>query len=225
MAHRRKAAASKSVWPHFDAERSIKALEYVRILKPNPVSISLPRDSSHWDAVHDIASNASCPLPVKHVSGILKEHRARRGQSHFGHVGDQIEKILNNYPTLRWWVESEGLVIDKPKVDLARLLQFDRFAGALVHSSWTNGRLPKCSLMAIAQQLDMEKFKLRDCLQPAQWVPIAEYNEKHASNAILTFDAAARHSIFVRQIRRRLYLARDRYLKAQLPVAPIETAY
>jgi hypothetical protein len=225
MVHRPKAAALRSIWPHFDAERSIKAPEYVRSLERNPVSISLPEDSSHWDAVHAIAGHANCPLPVKHVSDVLKEHRAIRGRSCFGDVGDQIEKILNNYPTLRWWMESEGLVIDKPKVDLAPLLPFDRFAGALVHSSWTNGRLPKGSLMAIAQQLDTEKFKLRDCLQPAQWVPISKCNQKYASKAIQTFEAAARHHIFVRQIRRRLYLARDRYRRAHRPKAPIETAY
>jgi hypothetical protein len=222
MVHRPKAAALRSIWPHFDAERSIKAPEYVRSLERNPVSISLPEDSSHWDAVHAIAGHANCPLPVKHVSDVLKEARAIRGLSCFGHVGDQIQKILDNYPTLRWWMEPDGLVIDEPKVALTHLLSFDRFAGELVHSSWTNGRLPKGSLMAIARELDAMKFKLSDCLQPAQWAPIAKYNQKHASNAIRTFEAAARHNKFGRHVRRRLYLARDRYRNAQRPVAPIE---
>jgi hypothetical protein len=225
MAHRRKAAALKSMWAHFDADRSIKSPEYVRILERNPVNISLPRDSSHWDAVHAIARNANCPLPVKYVSEVLKESRAIRGRTCFGHVGDQIQKILDNYSSLRWWIEPQGLVIDEPKVDLTRLLPFDRFAGELVHSSWTNKGLPESSLLAIAKQLDAEEFKLRDSLQPAQWAPIAKYNQKFPRKSIRTFEAAARHNIYARAIRRRLYLARDRYRRAQRPLEPIEIAY
>jgi hypothetical protein len=225
MSQQRKAAGLKSVWVHFDAERSIKAPEYVRILERNSVNISLPQDSTHWDAIYAIAKKASHPFRVKFLSAHLKKHHAVRGQTCFGKAGDQIQKILDNYPTLRWWMQPDGLVVDEPKVDLTRLSLFDRFAGEQAHSRWTNEGLPKDSLLVIAKQLDAEDFKLNDCLQPAQWAPIAKYNQKYAREAIRTFEAAAQDSRFVRGIRRRLHLARDRYRKARRSVAPIEIAY
>lgn len=140
---------------------------------------------------------------------------------YFGHAGNQIENIMMNYPTLRFWMEADGLVIDEPAAEMGPLNSFDSFAGGLVLAKWTAKGLFSDDLLEIARQLDSKDFRLKDCLQAAQWEPISAHNQKLARNAVRTFEGAAQDHRFVRSIRRRLYLARDRYRKAQRPVEPI----
>jgi len=64
----------------------------------------------------------------------LKEPLYVRGCVYFGQAGGQIQKIMMNYPTLRWWMEADGLVIDEPTAEIGPLDSFDRFAGELVSS-------------------------------------------------------------------------------------------
>jgi hypothetical protein len=181
----------------------------------------MPSGSTHWDHVHAIANGALRPFQVKFVSERLKEDRSIRGRVYFGHAGDQIQQILMNYPTLRWWMEAGGLVIDEPAAEMGPLDLFDSSAGELVISKWTEKGLPLAELVEIAKQLDAKGFELKACLQPAQWKPISDHNQKFARKAIRTFEAAAQDKRFVRGIRKRLYLSRDRYRKAQRPVQPI----
>jgi hypothetical protein len=132
---------------------------------------------------------------------------------------------MMNYPTLRWWMDADGLVIAEPSAELGPLDPFDHFAGELVALKWKQNRLSADDFLDIAKQVDARGFELKQCLQPAQWKPIAEHNQKFARNAVRTFEVAASNAKFTRNIRRRLYVARDRYEKARQPVMPIEFEY
>jgi hypothetical protein len=220
-----KKSALRFTWRHFDARRTKDARGDASILVQNPVSLSAPAGSTRWDHVYAIASSALRPFPVKSISERLKEHISIRGCVFYGHVGDQIQKIMMNYPTLRWWMEADGLVIAEPADEIGPLDPFDRFAGELVSAKWKQNKLLPDDFLGIARQLDGRGFVLKQNLQPAQWKPIAEHNMKFAQNAIRTFEAAARNAKFSRSIRRRLYVARDRYKNAQLPITPIEYEY
>jgi len=208
-------------WPHFDVQRTKAAGGDANCLVQNHVSVSMPAGSTHWDHVYAIAKTAYQPFKVKFVAERLKESQFVRGRACFGNAGNEIQNIVMNYPTLRWWMEADGLVIDEPAAEVGPLKDFDRFAGELVAATWAEGHLAEQDFIAIAKQLDEKGFVLKACLQPAQWKLIAEHNQKYARGAIKTFEAAAIHPRFSRAIRRRLYLARDRYLNAQRPVEPI----
>jgi len=212
-------------WRHFDTRRTKDLRGDANILVQNHVSLTATAGSTHWDHVYAIASSAPRPFPVKSVSERLKEPIFARGCVYFGHAGDQIHKIMMNYPTLRWWMDADGLVIAEPAAELGPLDPFDRFAGELVALKWKRNRLSADDLVDIAKQVDGKGFKLNQCLQPAQWSPIADHNQKFARNPIQTFEAAASNAKFTRNIRRRLYVARNRYEKAKQPVTPTEFEY
>ena len=212
-------------WKHFDAQRTKAMRGETNCLLEGHVSLSMPSNSTHWDHIHAIADQCGRPFKVKFVSDRLKDHRAIRGRVFFGYAGNQIQQIMVNYPTLRWWMEADGLVIDEPSGEIGALEEFDRVAGELVISKWTDKRLSKDDFITIAKQLDEKGYKLSSNLQKAQWEPIAAYNQKYARKAIRTFEAAANDARFARSIRRRLYLARDRYRKAIRPVTPIYVEY
>jgi hypothetical protein len=212
-------------WRHFDAHRTKDARGDAGMLVQNPVNLSAEAGSTHWDHVYAIASSALRPFKVKSVSERLKELIFVSGRVYFGHAGDQIQKIMMNYPTLRWWMDADGLVIAEPAAELGPLDPFDRFVGELVALKWKQNRLCTDDFLEITKQVDAKGFELKPCLQPAQWKLIAEYNQKFARNAIRTFEAAASNAKFTRSIRRRLYVARDRYEKVKRLVAPIEFGY
>jgi hypothetical protein len=54
-------------------------------------------------------------------------------------MGDQIQIILMDYSTLRWWMEADGLVIDEPAAEMGPLNPFNSFAG----DSRSNGVLAR----------------------------------------------------------------------------------
>jgi hypothetical protein len=170
--------------------------------------------SSHREHVEQIARVASKPFPVVSISKLLDEKRSLRGTVYFGDAGRQIDLILHNYPGMRWWMEKDGLVIDIVPHDANRLSEFDRKAGQLVCDGTRAGRLSADVLREIAAELDAAGFSLLENLQPAQRKPIAAFNQKYAKAAVKTFASAASHRKFSRAVRRRLYVARDRYRKA-----------
>ncbi len=203
-----------SIWPRFDAKRTREAHGDLGLLLENLVNVSAPVGSSHFDRLHQFARAADRPFPVKSLSEKLRASVAPRGDTLFGKIGDKIEAIICNYPTLRWWMEVDGLVVDEVQDKLNELSQFDRVAGALLVKHWNAGRLAKQSLVEIAEALDREGFQLKGDLQPADWKQIAHHNQKHGRNAIGSFATAVADARFVRGVRRRLYLARKRYQKA-----------
>jgi hypothetical protein len=212
-------------WNRFDALRTSGARGDVDVLRVNPVNLSVPASSSHFDHIIEISRSASTPFPIKSLSEKLNAHRSPRGRGYFGHVGDIIEQLMTNYPTLRWWIEADGLVVDEISSELGPLSAFDLHAGSMAVEHIKNGRLDKDSLLIIAEQLDARGFLLKENLQPAQWRPIAEYNQKHSRTPIRTFAKAVNNPKFSRGVRRRLYVARDRYKMAHRPAEPIDDGY
>ena len=190
------------------------------MLRGNVVSIAMPAGATDLDALMEISRPSHTAFRVKVLSETLKAERYIRGRAFFGHVGDVIAKILLGYPYLRWWIEVEGLVVEEMRSELGPLSEFDRIAGALVIEHSRDGKLSVEALELIAARLDEKGFQLNGNLQKAQWKPISEYNQKHARTPIKSFASAVKRDQFVHNVRRRLYVARDRYKKAIRPAEP-----
>jgi hypothetical protein len=206
---------------HFDARRTKDAHGDMRVLQGNFVNLSMPAGSTHFDSLIEFGRSSNKPFPIKFLSEKLKEPQFIRGCVYSGKLGDQIQGILLNYPYLRWWIEQGGLVVDEARSELGPLPDFDRIAGPLVLEHMKGDKLSASALALIAAKLDEEGFLLKENLQPAQWKPISDYNQRHSKLAIKTFVDAVGRPLFVRGVRRRLYLARDRYKKALRPAEPI----
>jgi hypothetical protein len=206
---------------HFDARRTKDAHGDMGVLRGNIVSLTMPAGSTHFDHLTEFGRSSLRPFSIKFLSEKLKEQPFVRGHVYFGKLGRQIEGILLNYPYLRWWLEEDGLVVDEARSELGPLSDFDRIAGPLVIEHTKGQKLSASAVAAIAVKLDREGFQLKQNLQLAQWKPISDYNQKHSRVAIKTFVEAVGRPQFVRSVRRRLYLARDRYNKALRPAEPI----
>lgn len=205
----------KLLWSRFDQRRTREAGRKADFLLRSNVSLSMSAGSSHREDVEEIARMSSQPFSIASISKVLDERKSLRGVAYFGEAGSQIDKILHNYPGMRWWMEKDGLVIDVAQQHSAnRLSEFDRTAGKLVCDATRHGKFSTDAVGKIATRLDVSGFTLSENLQPAQWKPIADHNRKHAKSAIKTFAAAASNPKFVRSVRRRLYVARDRYQKS-----------
>jgi hypothetical protein len=205
----------------FDKQRTRDTHGDLGMLKGNYVNFNVPSGSTHFDHLMEIGRLSNRPFPIKFLSKQLKGYPSVRGRTFFGRTVDQIREILCNYSQLRWWMERDGLVVDEVKSELGPLASFDRIAGQLVIEHWKDDGLPQSNLQLIASRLDGEGFQLKEYLQPAQWKPISEYNQKHSRSPVRTFGDAVQRPQFVRSVRRRLYVARDRYKKALRPVQPV----
>lgn len=208
-------------WPHFDARRTKDGHGDLGVLLENIISLTVSAGSNDFDALMQIGSSSEKSIPIKSLTDRLKGEEYIRGRVFFGRPGDEIQKILDDYPLLRWWMEKDGLVVDEARTELGPLSDFDRVAGGLVREHWIEGKLSESSLILIAEKLDAEGLLLKENLQPAQWKPIADFNQKNSKSAIKTFAVAVKRPQFARSVRRRLYLARERYNKALRPAEPI----
>jgi hypothetical protein len=198
-------------WSNFDAKRTQKAHGDIRSLLDNLINFAVPYMSTHFDSIHQIGARAMRPFRIKFLSEELKKGYSIRGNTFIGNAADKIDMILDSYPSMCWWMDSDGLVVDEVKPAIRPISAFDRIAGPLVVKHRKNGRLLDSSLSAIAAVLDAEGFKLKKFLEPAQLKPISAYNELHPRSAIKTFAKAAAHPKFVRSIRQRLCRAQARY--------------
>lgn len=117
---------------HFDARRTKDTHGDMGVLYGNFVNLSMPAGSTHFDHLMEIGRSSDRPFPIKFLSEKLKELEFVRGCVYFGRLGNQIQKILLNYPYLRWWIEEDGLVVDEARSELGPLSDFDRIAGLLV---------------------------------------------------------------------------------------------
>lgn len=163
------------------------------------------------------------PIAIHSLADALSRTKLLRGKVIFGFAGDEIDKIADQYEDMRWWISKDGLHMAIVPPAAAKLSRFDELAGKLFVDRRKDGRLSKESLMVIAKELDAAGFLLREQLQPAQWKPISEHNQKHARHAIKSFKDACQ-PLFVRSVRRRLYVARDRYLDANSPGSSLPRA-
>lgn len=188
----------------------------MKLLLDNPVSLSIAAPCTHRDAVEGIAKQSQKPIAIQSLADDLSQIKLVRCKVILGLAGDAIDDIAANYKDMRWWISKVGLNMAVVPPAAAKLSRFDEVAGKLyVHRS-KDGRLSKDLLMAIAGKLDASGFALSE-LQPAQWRPISEHNQKNSRRAIKTFEQACRHRVGVRSVRRRLYVARERYTAANPP--------
>ncbi len=109
-----------------------------------------------------------------------------------------------------WWITDKGLIMTRIASD-SEISAFDLFAGQLADQHFQDGRLHKDFLLTIAKALDQREFTLKDHLQPGRWKKIAIFNDEHPKAAIKSFEKAAQHAQFTQGVRRRLYVARDRF--------------
>jgi hypothetical protein len=174
----------------------------------------LPAGTSDREHVERLIRDASEPFSAVYISPLLDQRRSIRGRTYFGYAGREIDQIVDNHPGMRWWMAKDGLVIDVVPDEAERLSEFDRRAGQLVCDGTQAGRLSEDALREIAAELDAAGFSLLENLQPAQRKPIAAFNQKYAKRAVKSFSAAAADPRFSRAVRRRLYVARDRYRAA-----------
>jgi hypothetical protein len=207
------------LWQRFDSIRT-KETCGDRALLLNIVSLAIHGPCTDREVVEAIAGQSSRPVPIHSLPDVLSETRLVRGKSMFGLVGDEIDKVAINFEVMHWWISKEGLnmAIVSPKA--AKLSRFDEFAGKLCVDRSKDGKLSKELLVAIAKEVDVAGFTLKEQLQPAQWRPIAEYNQTKSRQAIKTFEQACQ-PLFARSVRRRLYVARERYTKANPLVLPL----
>jgi hypothetical protein len=198
-------------WFRFDPRKTREAGGTIDFMLRAHVSLTMHAGSTHREDLEQMARTASQPFSIVSVPQVLDERKSLRGTVYFGEVGTQIDKIARNYQDMRWWMEKGGLVVDRVPPKAVRLSEFDRKAGKLTCERTVNGKLSAEAIVEVAAQLDAAGFILRENLQPAQWKPIAAFNQKYAKSAVKSFTAAASHSKFNRAVRRRLYTARDRY--------------
>jgi hypothetical protein len=198
----------------FDERRTKEGRGDPSVVRENLVSVSCAAGSSHFDHLLALGRSAKPPLTIKYLNPNLKEPQFTRGRGYFGYLPQMIEQIMLNHPELRWWLTSEGLVVDEVPPDLDSLSPFDRLVGPLSIQLPPNGRLSLDTVILIAQELDAKGFKLQAHLQPEEWKNIVSHNQKHTGKPLQSFSLAANNPRYVKFVRRSIYRARDRYKKA-----------
>jgi hypothetical protein len=208
-------------WQYFDVKRTKEEGGNIKPLL-KVVNFSLPSGSTYRDALERIADVADARFDIKSIPELLSERKSIRGTVFFGDAGRQIDQIVENYGDrhMRWWMAKDGLVVAVVSPKQNQLSKFDCVAGGLVVKNLVSGRLSKSALQEIAAELDSRGFPVLDQLQRAPQKEVAGYNHKYVKKAIKTFTAAIGHRHFVRYVRRRLYVARDRYQAANQPLPP-----
>jgi hypothetical protein len=201
-------------WGDFDQKRTREAGGKADLVFESVVVLSVAASSSVREDVEQMARVASKPFPVAFISKLLDEPRFFRGRTYFGFAGKLLGQIVSNYPDMRWWMAKDGLVIDVVPPDAGQLSEFDRQAGRMVLEGTRDGKLSDRVFREIAAELDAVGFAFLESLQPAQRKEIVAFNQKRAKSAIKSFSAAASDRRFSRLVRRRLYVARERYRKA-----------
>ena len=174
------------------------------------VSTTISGPCSQLDVVQQIASSAA--IAVESLAEELSTVVLPRGRACFGPLYRYLDEIAGSHAKMQWWITDRGLnlgVVDPTSC----LGEFDQVAGRLTAERWQGG-LTEQAVLEIAARLDERGFKLEE-LQPAQRKLIATYNQQHTHSPIKSFFEMARRPQFVRVFRRRLYVARNRYVESQ----------
>jgi hypothetical protein len=214
---RSKAHNSKSPRGRFDLLRTQETGGSIKSLQDSFVSLTLPALSTHCDALKAIARHCQPPLAIESLDENLRRFRFLRGKTLFLDAVEAIEEIAQQHEGLHWWVSKGGLNVLNEPMTSKKLSEFDKFAGKLYFDGSKDCKLSEELLREIARALDEAGFTLKEELQPAQWKPISEYNQKHARLAVKSFAQACGLGRFVRSVRKRLYVARARYKTAIAP--------
>jgi hypothetical protein len=206
--------APSLLWSRFLPERSTKDRAAQIAFENNLISATVPAPYTFRELVEKLASCAQVSIPVESLAKELDvPGSSSRAITVFKKAGSVFDQIAANFPNMYWWISDKGLnmAIVQPGSVLS---PFDALAGKLMSAHWKNGRLSFSSLLAIAQALDEQDFSLKTELQPAQWKPIAQFNQKLSKSPITSFEGAVRQPPLARGIRRRLYLARQEFEKS-----------
>ena len=198
----------------FDARRTKESHGDLSVLLNNHVNVSMPSDSTHFDVLTSIALESAKPIPVSSLPEGLKKTKLPRGWTGFEDAAHLIDAIVSNYPSLRWWLTEQGLVVDEVASKLDSLSSFDQLVGPLSVQLMQDRILPKVAVCLIAQKLDTEGFKLKEHLQPKEWEAVVTHNRKRTVRLVGSFTSAVKNPRFIRPVRRSIYRARDRYNKA-----------
>jgi len=204
----------KGLWERFDHLRTQETDGSIKFLEDSFVSLTIPPRSTHRDAVQAIAKH--CQIAIESLGGNLGERQFPRGKTIFDLGGNAIDDIAQQYEDMCWWMSKNGLnIVDVPRAT-AKISRFDELAGKLYVDGSKDGKLSEELLFTIAKALDEADFSLKN-LQPAQWKVISKYNQKNARHAVKSLEQASRHPRLVRSVRKRLYVARQRYNSSITP--------
>ncbi len=214
---RRKQATSRAdllglMFDRICYERCSKSPGALNMILTTRVALSIPPHCSHRSQIERIAASAC--QPIESLSNELDGHGSPRGSSFFNFAATCIDQIAANYTNMRWWVTEKGLNVGSvdPRLPLS---EFDVVAGELLEEHWKGKRLSKESLLVVARALDEKKLSLNAHLQPGHWTKISHHNMTAPKRAIKTFQQAASNPLFVRGVRKRLYVARSRFRSCQ----------
>jgi hypothetical protein len=205
-------------WERFDSDRTKKMGGDYKLLL-NHASLTIPAPWTHRDALEAIARHSQMSVMIHSLADVLSKKNLPRGKTIFDTVGNAIDKIAVQYKDVYWWISKEGLNMAIVPPAARNLSPFDEAAGKLYVERSKDGNLSKELLVAIAEELDAARFLLKDHLPQAQRTRIAEYNQRNPRAAVKTFEKACLHRVFGRAVRRRLYVARGKYVKANTPVS------
>jgi hypothetical protein len=205
-----------SPWNHFSDLKTEETGGDIEVLKNSSATLVFPPESTYCDALVAIASHCDPPVAIESLNVALSELRySPRGKTIFRFAGDAIDDIVAGAKGNYWWVSRSGLNVVKGPMPTVALSPFDHLAGKLCLEKLSGNKLSREAVREIAKALDEAAFTLREQLQRAQWKQIAVHNQKYARQAVKTFEQACRPTL-VRWVRKRLYVARDRY-KAFMP--------
>jgi hypothetical protein len=210
-------------WRHFSVERAEQTSAAAAWLVGQFVNASMPAPATHYDLIQFIcASSLPRAIPVVSLCQDLRSVSIVRGVVYSKMPGDLIDDVVRAHPGVSWWVTKDGLHVEElPAVnEVSELSTFDQIAGPLVVAAWKKSEVKKNTSLApaalgeIAIQLDAAGLALKDALQPSQWKKLISHNQKSGRAAIKTFEKLV-GSMFSYMLRRRLYTARDNYIRAR----------
>jgi hypothetical protein len=206
------------LWTRYKDDKSSQRA--YQLLDWNHVNAAYARGSTIRQHVELMTTKATIPIPIESLCEELTGPALPRGGVLFGYLGTLLNDVADFFPNMYWWISEVGLNFKVLPPDVPELSAFDQLAGRLTVENWLNGRLENAAVLTIADALDDAGFRLRDELQPAQWKAIADHNQKFSRDAVTTFRGIASRSIFVRSIKKRLYTARERFLRSQSKKSP-----
>lgn len=191
------------------------------ILDNNHASFSLPDGVTHRDVIEELTKRCDPPLPIESLSGLEGGFRYLKGITIFNNAREVVERVARAHEGVHWWVSEHGLNMCQIPLSVRSLSKFDQLAGKLYAETATGCRLSKTALLAIAQRLDDAKLSLKDHLQPKFWALIAQHNQKNPRSPIKTFVKACSSPRFQKSVRRRLYVAHNKYLTSISPAPDV----
>lgn len=221
------AASTSLFWHRFNATKT-RALGGLKLFRAtilnNVINCTAPANCTDRDVVEQIAKQATIQIPIESLPCELEQRVHVRGMVCFGCPGKYFDQIARNYDQMQWWISKDGLNMEAATI--ARLSTFDALAGKLMFEARplrsTTGRLATEEYTRIAAQLDEARFKPKKYLEGKAREHLADWNQKHPSKAIQTFQDAWSVKIpgldLRRAVHRRLYRAESAW-KLQLPLS------